>query len=308
MVDNNNIENQRSVRELLSIVFKHKGKILTMFLTVVLTATVLSVLKEPKYEAASKLLLKYGRENIYKSTSPSGEMVIDSSREERLNSEVEMLKGLNLAAEVLKDIGVQAVYPKLLEKPLASSQSASKLSPLDKAIPAFEKSLTVEAIPKSNIIEIRFQHEDPVIAAQIVNKLVDVYLEHHINVFKDSGDYVFFDEQVKLYQKKLKDSEEELNQFKSINNIFELQEQKKVLLNQISQLEIELAKTRGELNENSGKIRALNASGGATSGSVSLGQETDFNPFSISTLRNKLADLKMQEEKLLTNYNETALR
>jgi uncharacterized protein involved in exopolysaccharide biosynthesis len=307
MVDNNNIENQRSVRELLSIVFKHKGKILTMFLTVVLTATVLSVLKEPKYEAASKLLLKYGRENIYKSTSPSGEMVIDSSREERLNSTVEMLKGLNLAAEVLKDLGVQAVYPKLLEKPLASSQSASKLSPLDKAIPAFEKSLTVEAIPKSNIIEIRFQHEDPVIAARVVNKLVDVYLEHHINIFKDSGDYVFFDEQVKLYQKKLKDSEEELNQFKSTNNIFELQEQKKVLLNQISQLEIELAKTRGELNENAGKIRGLNASSATASENASMGQETDFNPYSISTLRNKLADLKMQEEKLLTNYNENSI-
>ena len=315
MVENNNnieIENKLNLRDLLSIVFKHKGKILTMFLTVVLTATVLSILKEPKYEATTKILLKYGRENVYKPTSPAGEatpMFMDSSREERLNSEVEMLKGLNLAARVLKDLGVKTVYPGLFKKPWFSlkSQSSSKLSPVDKALPAFEKNLTVEAVPKSNIIEIRFQHEDPVIAAQIANKLVDVYLDHHISVFKDSGDFGFFDEQVKLYQKKLKDSEEELNQFKSTNNIFALQEQKRVMLNQISVLEIDLAKTRGELNENSGKIRALNAPSAAASEPAAMGQETDFNPYAISTLRNRLAELKLQEEKLLTNYNEQSI-
>ena len=308
--DNIEINPQRNLRDLLCIVFKYKGTILTVFLTVVMTVTVLSLLEAPKYEAISKILIKYGRENIYTPTSPasgSSPMFMDISREERLNSEVEMLRGLNLAAMVLSDLGVEKVYPGLLKKPLFSFKTAANLSPVDRAVPLFEKNLIVEVVTKSNIIEIHFQHGDPVIAAQVVNKLVDVYREHHINVYKESGEYAFFEEQVNLYQKKLKESEEQLNQFKSTNNITELQEQKRVLLQQISEIEMDLARANGEINENAGKIRALNAPHATALETAAMGQETDFNPYAISNLRNKISELKLQEEKLLINYNEQSI-
>ena len=38
---------------------------------------------------------------------------MDLSREERLNSEVEMLTGRNLAEKVIRDIGLEALYPEL---------------------------------------------------------------------------------------------------------------------------------------------------------------------------------------------------
>ena len=303
------IERQRNSRDLLFIVFKHKWMILTVFFTMVLTVTVGSLLTVPMYEASSKILLKYGRENSYTPTIPSdsrSQVFMDVSREERINSEVEMLKGTNLATKVIHDLGVETVYPELLEKPLLSLRSAKQL-PVDKAVPIFTKNLTVEAVAKSNIIDINFQHKDPVIAAQVVNKLVEVFLDLHIRVYKESGEYGFFDEQVKLYVKKLKESEDELKKFKNSKNITELKEQKSVLLHQISTLEISLAETQGALNENAGRIKALNASTAASSGSAAMGQETDFNIQAISGIRNKLADLKLEEGKLLSNYNEHSI-
>jgi uncharacterized protein involved in exopolysaccharide biosynthesis len=202
---------------------------------------------------------------------------------------------------------VGTVYPKLLKKPRFSLGSASKLSPLDKALPIFEKNLTIDLVVKSNIIVLRFQHEDPVIAAQVLNKLVEVFLEHHINVYKESGEYKFLDEQVKLYQTKLKDSEVELTQFKSINNIIELQEQKRVLIKQISDLSVDLSRTQSEINGNVGEITALNSSDATASEPADMGQETDFNPYAISSIRNKISELKLQEEKLLTTYKEDSI-
>jgi uncharacterized protein involved in exopolysaccharide biosynthesis len=304
------LEPQGTLRDIFYIIFKHKVKICTLFFTVVLTVTAGSFLMSPTYEASSKILLKFGRENVYSPTTPAGgstPIVMDLSREERLNSEVEMLTGRNLAEKAIRDIGLEALYPELLEKPLFSFGAPSKLTPFDRALLVFEKKLTVEALKKSNIIDIRFQHQDPAAAARVVNTLVAVFLEHHISVYKESGGYGFFIEQVNLCEKKLKDSEEELKAFKSSNNIVALQEQKSVLLKQIAEIETERAKTQGELNENAGRIRALNSQQSAGAEAGSMGQETDFNPQSMSVIRNKVSELKMQEEKLLGSYNEQSI-
>ena len=83
-------------------------------------------------------------------------------------------------------------------------------------------------------------------------------------------------------KKSSKTRRKSLKHFKSGNNITALQEQKSVLLKQIAEIETELAKTQGELNENAGRIRALKSHQSTGSEPGSMGQETDFNPLSMS--------------------------
>ena len=80
-----------------------------------------------------------------------------------------------------------------------------------------------------------------------------------------------------------------------------------MLLKQIAEIETELAKNQGELNENAGRIRALKSQQSTGSEPGSMGQETDFNPQSMSVIRNKVSELKLQEEKLLGSYNEQSI-
>jgi uncharacterized protein involved in exopolysaccharide biosynthesis len=146
-----------------------------------------------------------------------------------------------------------------------------------------------------------------VIAAQAVNKLVEAFLEHHIKLYKQSQQYDFFDDQVKLLEKKLKDSENELEAFRKQNNISSLQEQKSLLLKQISDQEIELAKTRSEISEKSGKIQSLNKHVSEPSSETKFGQETDFNPYSTSSIKSRITELKLKEQELLSKYSEQNL-
>ena len=67
-----------STRDFLTILFKHKYKILTVFLATVITVTVGSFLLPPVFEAKSSLIVKMGREYMYspevgdaKSSTPS---------------------------------------------------------------------------------------------------------------------------------------------------------------------------------------------------------------------------------------------
>jgi uncharacterized protein involved in exopolysaccharide biosynthesis len=308
---NSENEAQATLRDLLNVIFKHKVKIITIFITVVVTVTVGSFLMPPVYEASSNILVKFGRENVYMPTSPAAggnlPVLFDSSREERINSEVEILKGRSLIKKVLNDMGVKNIYPDIDKKPLIPRPSSKELSPLEKATLIFEKKLTVEGVRKSNIIGIAFQHGDPEIAPQVVNKLIDAFLEHHLVVYKQSKQYSFFDDQVKLLEKKLKESERVLEVFLKQNTISSLQEQKTLLLNQISDLEVELVKTRSEISENKGMMQALKGHPSVDLAEVKMGEETDLNPYAISAIRNRLTELKLKEEELRAKYTEQSV-
>ena len=308
---NGESEAQGNLRDLLNVIFKHKAKIVIIFLTVVVTVTIGSFLMPPVYEASSKILIKFGRENVYMPTSPAAggnqPVLFDSSREERINSEVEILKGRSLIEKVLNDISVKKIYPDIDKKPLIPRPGSKKLTPLNKATLAFEKKLTVEGVKKSDIIDIKFQHGDPEIAAQVVNELIDTFLDHHLTVYKQSKQYNFFDDQVKLLERKLKKSENELEVFRRQNTISSLEEQKTLLLNQISDLEVELVGTRSEISEKEGKMHALKGFPSGDRKEVKMGEETDFNPFAISAIRNKLTELKLREEELLGKYTKQSL-
>ena len=308
---NSGNEVQGNLRDILNVVFKHKAKMITIFLTVVVTVTIGSFLTSPVYEASSKILIKVGRENVYMPTNPAANgnspILFDSSREERINSEVEILKGRNLVEKVLSDLGVKNIYPNIDKKPLIPRLSSKELSPLEKATLTFEKKLGVEGVRKSDIINITFQHGDPAIAAQVVNKLIDDFLVHHLAVYKQSKQYNFFDDQVKLLEKKLKESERVLEVFLKQNTISSLQEQKTLLLNQISDLEVERVKTRSEISENKGKMQALKGYPSVDLTEVRMGEETELNPYVISTIRNRLTELKLKEEELLAKYTEQSV-
>jgi len=285
---------QGTLRDLLYVIFKHKAKMITIFLAVVITVTICSFLMPPVYEASSKILVKFGRENVFMPTSPtvsgSPPILFDSSRGERINSAIEMLKGRNLIEKVVSDMGVKHIYPDTDQK--------------EQATLTFKKNLTVNGVKKSDIIEIKYTHRDPVVASQVVNKLIDTFLEHHLTVYKQSHKYDFFGDQVKLLEKKLKDSENELKNFRKQNNISSLEEQKTLLLNQISDLEVELAKTRGEMSEHKGKMQALTDYPSASSTEFKMGEETDLNPYVISDIRTKLAELNLKKEELIGKYTD----
>ena len=311
-MENNSVD-QGSLRDLLSVIFKHKVKIGLIFLVVSVIGIAVSFLvSQDVYEATAKILVKIGRENVY--TVPiaggSSPVIIDSAREQRMNSEMQLLQTRNLSEKVIRKIGLEKIYPRLVKSEVSSSPSrtsAKKLSPFEKAVLLFGKSLTVADIKRSDIIEVNFQHEDPVIAADVVNNLIDIYMDQHIKIYGASGLQNVFEDRMKLLERKMNQDRNELDAFRRQNNISSLQEQKTLLLKQISDQETELSKTRSEINENLGKLHAMEDKSYSPAGEVTLGQETDINPNAISPIRTKLAELQLKEKDLLNRYTEESI-
>ena len=214
----------RGPRDFLTILFKHRSKVSVIFLATVLTAILWSFLIPPAYEAKSILMVKIGKE----------------STEEVVNSEIRILSSRALIEKALATLKVETVYPDLARTP------PSGMTPLQAAVPAFGKNLTVEGVRKSNVIEVSFRHKDPRVAARAVNLLVDDYKEKHLQVFSDPQSS-FLGQQLADYEQKLKQSESLMEAFKRENRIFSPDEQRSLLLKQYQEEKLLAENTRKEI-------------------------------------------------------------
>jgi uncharacterized protein involved in exopolysaccharide biosynthesis len=260
----------RGRRDFLTILFKHRSKVGVIFLATVLTATVVSFLIPPTYEARSSLMVKFGREYVNRpEVGNSQPFLLSLTQEEVVNPEIQILSSRELIEKVLATLKVETVYPDLATSP------PSKMTPLQAAVLAFGKNLTVEGVKKSNVIEVAFRHKDPQVAARAVNLLVDDYMEKHLQLFSDPQSS-FLEQQLAGYEQKLKESESRMEAFKRKNRVFSPEEQRSLLLKQYQEekllaentrKEIRLAqeslreqetvKTRADLNSRKAKAAAL---------------------------------------------------
>jgi len=258
----------RGSRDFLTILFKHRSKVSVIFLAAVLVATIWSFLIPPTYEARSSLIVKTGREYVNRPEAGDTGALMLLQMEEVVNSETRILSSRELIEKVLTTLKVETVYPELATSP------PSTMPPLQAAVLAFGKNLTVEGVKKSNVIEVAFRHKDPQVAARAVNLLVDFYKEKHLQVFGDSQSS-FSKTQLAEYEANLKESETRMEAFKRKNRFFFPEERKILLLKQYQEANLLAQNTRKEIRrareslkeQETGKpgaeLRSLNAKASA---------------------------------------------
>jgi polysaccharide biosynthesis protein PslE len=305
------LETRSSLRDLLSVLFKRKAQILFFFLVVFGTVALATFAMHPIYEATSQILVKIGRENLYVPTVPSSgnSPVVSVQREEQINSEIEILKGRTLAEEVMKTLDPKAVYKELRSEQngfFANLLSGSKtgLSPMDRAVLNFEKDFAVEAVKKSNVIQISYRNRNPIAAATVVNTLVEFYLDRHLDVFKNPKSTGFFDEQARLLKGKLARSEDDLKVFKEKHQLTSLQEQKSLLLNETSGLRTALNQTMSQAAETQHRLDQLRMQLPKVPKTVVQGNEIDLNPYIISSLQARLVELELKQKEMTAKYSD----
>ena len=82
-----------------------------------------------------------------------------------------------------------------------------------KAVERLSKKLKVDAVKKTNMIEVSYQSPDPQLAYGVMSALSTGYLQKHVAVHRPVGSYDFFAKETDKYQKALQDSEVRLADF-----------------------------------------------------------------------------------------------
>jgi len=283
-----------SIRDFLHLIFKRKAQILIFFSVTVLIVTIGTLLWPPAFEAASQILVKIGRENLFVPASGVSP-VVNINSEQQINSEIEILKSRSLAQKVVETLGAKAIYPKLKEK------GARKIL-VEKAALKLQKGLDIKAIKKSNVIEVGFTNRNPEMAASVVNKLVDFFLDRHLDVHKNPQSFKFFKKQSQAVKDKLRQGEESLKAFKGEHNVTSLEEERALSLNQEATLAAALNQTITQEAETKNRVKEIPKQLASTPKNIPQGKEVNYNPYLINTLESRLVELELKERALLTKY------
>ncbi|MGA7828351.1 MAG: GumC family protein [Geobacteraceae bacterium] len=280
------------MRSLLTVLFKHRAKILTIFSIVVIMVTITTFLAAPVYEAKSSLLVKYGREYMNQTEVGSSSPIMSLKQEGIINSEIQILKSPDLAKKVIEAVTLKQIYPDL-------AKSSSK-HPLDAAIDRFEKNLSVDDVKDSSVINVSFDHNNPQIAAKVVNSLVEKYEVKHLQVFS-TPQSPFLESQVSDFRKKLQESETKMQDFKQKNRVYSLDEQRSLLLKQRTDLSSELMSARNSIDELQKRLGSLTANTKALTSTNALYTGTERDKIIVDA-QSRLLALEVGKQELLRKY------
>lgn len=279
-------------REILVVLFKHKLKVLAVFTAIVSVVTVFTVLLDPVYVASSTFLVKIEREYLLRPEAGNNSPMM-SQGQDGINSAIQIITSRELAEKVITSLGINSIYPDITAKP------HKKVQPVDVAVKRFEKRLAVEAVNRSNVIKISFEHENPRIAAAAVNHLVEYYKEKHLKVFSEPH-ALYLEKQLNDYVRQFRDSEDRLESFKRENRIYSLEEQRNLLFKQRIDLDTALKVCINSISELQGRVAVLRSqlyevTGDAT---ASLGEEKGTDIHEAKSRQVELAGTFLKEQEL----------
>jgi uncharacterized protein involved in exopolysaccharide biosynthesis len=188
---------------------------------------------------------------------------------------------------------------------LVFARLTHELAPYEQAVVDFSEKVLVSPVRKSDVIEVTLESKNPVKAAEAVNALVALYLQHHNVLYQADGAYEFFDTQADQSLLKLQDSEDALYAFRRANNVVTLEEQKSLLLSRSADTTRDLEATRSEIAEIAARARQNRDRLTTLAANVELNQIRERRPI-LEQLDERVADLRLQREELLARYRPDA--
>jgi uncharacterized protein involved in exopolysaccharide biosynthesis len=197
-------------RELAATLFRRPRLVVSSF-GLTLLAVLLFVLFSSRYESHFNVLLRRGRIDPVVSSQPAASLDFARSEitEEELNSEVELLRDESLLRTV-------AQKARLVDAGTPESELPAEM---ERAVRKLSRSLEVEGLKKSNLIAVRYKDTDPERAQRVLAVLSKAYVEMRLNLQRPQGQLKFFDEQTGKSEKRLQESEKQLDSFTRMRGV-----------------------------------------------------------------------------------------
>jgi uncharacterized protein involved in exopolysaccharide biosynthesis len=325
-----------SMRDIFYVFFRHKWKMILFFLAVVIIVTAWTFLSKEIYRSEAKLMVRIGRESVtLDPTVTTGQVMSmgSQSREYEINSELEILKSRELAQRVVDTIGPNTILEgpqgeisqgnlepgqeklqelldrlkkigAILKNSLLSLGIGKPLADREKAIIEFTKKFTVDAQKNTNILLLSYEAPSKNLSRDILEKLINFFLEKHIVTHRTVGTYDFFNKESSQLRNHVAKVEEELTKLKTKTGVASLGEHRRILMDRVGSLQRENETTQAALVISRAKIKELKGKLDGLSPTVVTTEMRGSGNYAADLMRARLYDLQLREQDLLSKYTE----
>jgi tyrosine-protein kinase Etk/Wzc len=274
----------------LNVILRRRRIFLILFLTIFSGVALYTFLMKPIYGANSTL---YVKDDKGAKGGILGELAMLNTSNP-LDAEIEILKSRTNAEEVVRRLSLDQ---KNVKKNGQEPNFNATVDGLRKAIKVSEVG------KKTNIINVAYTHTDPVLARDIVNTLVQVYLDQSLSSKTEeaSRTVTFIEEQLHGTRQELEQSEKNLQSYKSTTGVVKLDTEAEELIKKLSDIEKERAAVILQRKQTEFALTALQEA--ARKGEIYAPVGFRDDP-QISAMANRLTDLAVQKGALLSGNTE----
>ncbi len=249
----------QDARRYLAMLHKRRGIVITCLAVSLIIAVLYNYTTRPVYQATAQILIDRDTPNVL----PNKELVeIVQAGADYYQTQYQLLRGRMLAEKVVERLGMQKsaefqtgplmtpwerFQRRFLGKPPAATLDSDGI-PLSPAVAAFRSRVTVEPVPGSRLVNLRFTAYDPALAAQAVNALAQLYIEQSLEFrFTTSTEATgWLGDRLKEQQQKAGLAEKALQQYREKEGLVNLEEKQTLVEQKLSALNAAMLNARTE--------------------------------------------------------------
>ena len=251
-----------SPADIYFVVFRHKWKIILLTLLGVAAATVFYFARQPLWQSQAKVFIRYVTDSRGLNPAENNRSVVSllDMSQNVMNSEMEILTSLDLAAKVATNFGPEKILAKL-----GGGDNAAK------AAAAVKNQLKVESTKDSSVIYVTFRHPDPELVKPVLSEIISDYFEKHKQVHAAIGvSDETLQERIAQLRLEMSQTDEELRMAKTNAGIISILDTQKSYQDEVTRIRRELFQAKASLFEHQTSLRELASASGAKGGQTNL--------------------------------------
>ncbi|HEX3862268.1 MAG TPA: Wzz/FepE/Etk N-terminal domain-containing protein [Stellaceae bacterium] len=282
-----------TTREVLSILFKERRKLIGVFLGLTLLVIGFSYTMTPYYEASSRLLVKSGREFQVRSDPNQPVVSVPSNtKQEVVNSEIQILTSRDLVVAVIKQVGADRLYPG------SGGWFGSDAGAMDVALRKFYADFKVSPVELADVIEVTYRNPNHDVAVQALNALIELYQRKHAEMFSDPR-YKFLEQQTRQYETQLDAATRKVTDIKNSKSLFDIDAQRAKLIDDRAATNTILQQLQSQAVDAHKRIDFLTARL-RTTPTLVVGGDTEADV--VEQTKARMLDLQVKAQQLRERY------
>lgn len=293
-IDTNRLEELLSLAGFWGLLVRRRRLIASSFAILLVLAGLLILLLPDEYQAEMRLMVKRARTNGPVDATLSAGGAGGALNEAEVVSEIELIRSRNSLEETVRRTSLVDE----VDEPSLSERERVAI-----AVRNLEQRLSVVRVGKTNLIEVDYIHKNPSTAANVVRILASLYLAKHMAVHRNKDTSEFFEQQSRLYAKRLRTAQNELAAFRARNQVSLLNAEKQAALRGVTELERSVQQTDSRIQEATDRIARLRDQIASMPETIETSSRSARNQSLVQHLKTKLLELENRKTQLLTKYD-----
>ncbi|HEY3282040.1 MAG TPA: polysaccharide biosynthesis tyrosine autokinase [Armatimonadota bacterium] len=274
------VEDRSEFRDLMAAFWKHRVRLLVVFLACIALGVVVTLRQTPLYLATCKIEVDTNKDVITRRGDGSDTIaeMLDAGRRRSMQTEIQVIKSSAIAEDAVKALGL----------PPGSSKSFS---------------VNADSSLDADVIELSVSAMRPALARDVANAIADAYIRRSQDTNRASARQArkFLEAQVASNKVKLSDAENRLKWYKERAGIASVPDEIAATMERLAKTQTELATSRTQTASYAAQLDAVNALLSKSEKTYVAQTSTSLNPL-ITQLNTTIASLEQDRATALQEY------